>query len=262
MLKKIILAALVVASAVFAQNVKIGAHAAGSFGTAWGDNTDMLEIGWGPGFNVGADAKLVINPQFSLVGGIGVDYRRIFWDVGGMMKNQMRKTMNMAGLDFDTFYDSFYNSLSTEKKLMMNALFEAEMTFSLLYVDIPVVARINPIPNFFIDAGIDLGINVSASVTTKSIGVENTDDIESDMKSTIDFGFVVGLGYSVTDKIDINFRTAIGLTDMVDMQKAFKEVSANDNYSDYDDEDDDDDDTPTFGFKNLRFHLGATFWFM
>ena len=166
----------------------------------------------------------------------------------------------MAGLDFDTFYDSFYNSLSTEKKLMMNALFEAEKTFSLLYVDIPVVARINPVPNFFIDAGIDLGINVSASVTSKTIGVEKTEDIESDMKSTIDFGFVVGLGYSVTDKIDINFRTAIGLTDMVDMQKAFKEVSANDNYSDYDDED--DDDTPTFGFKNLRFQLGVTFWFM
>ena len=170
--------------------------------------------------------------------------------------------MNMAGIDFDTYYDAYYNSMSAEQKMRMNAMFGAEMTFSLFYVDIPVVARINPVPNFFIDAGIDLGINVSASVTTKSIGVENTEDIDSDMKSTIDFGFVVGLGYSVTDKIDINFRTAIGLTDMVDMQKAFKEASANDNYSDYDDEDDDDDDTPTFGFKNLRFQLGVTFWFM
>ena len=107
-----------------------------------------------------------------------------------------------------------------------------------------------------------MGINVSASVTSKTIGVEKTEDVDSDMKSTIDFGFVVGLGYSVTDKIDINFRTAIGLTDMVDMQKAFKEASANDNYSSYDEDEDDDDDTPTFGFKNLRFQLGVTFWFM
>ena len=258
MFKKIILAAVVVASAVFAQNVKIGAHAAGSFGTAWGDNTDMLEIGWGPGFNVGADAKLVINPQFSLVGGIGVDYRRIFWDVGGMMKNQMTKMLSMAGIDFDTYY----SSLPAKQKMMADVVFESEKTFSLLYVDIPVVARINPVPNFFIDAGIDLGINVSASVTSKTIGVEKTEDVDSDMKSTIDFGFVVGLGYSVTDKIDINFRTAIGLTDMIDMQKAFNRVSSDDDDSSYDEDEDDDDDTPTFGFKNLRFQLGVTFWFM
>ena len=260
MFKKIILAAVVVASAVFAQNVKIGAHAAGSFGTAWGDNTDMLEIGWGPGFNVGADAKLVINPQFSLVGGIGVDYRRIFWDVGGMMKKQMTKMMSMAGIDID--FDTYYSSLPAKQKMMADVVFESEKTFSLLYVDIPVVARINPVPNFFIDAGIDLGINVSASVTSKTIGVEKTEDVDSDMKSTIDFGFVVGLGYSVTDKIDINFRTAIGLTDMIDMQKAFNRVGSDDDDSSYDEDEDDDDDTPTFGFKNLRFQLGVTFWFM
>ena len=214
MFKKIILAAVVVASAVFAQNVKIGAHAAGSFGTAWGDNVDMLEIGWGAGFNVGADAKFVINPQFSIVGGIGVDYRRIFWDVGGMTKNLMTKMVGLSGMDFDTYY----RSLPAKQKMAVDAVFGSEMTFSLLYVDIPVVARINPVPNFFIDAGIDLGINVSASVTAKALGVEDSKDIDSDMTSTVDFGFVVGLGYSVTDKIDINFRTAIGLTDMVDMQ--------------------------------------------
>ena len=43
MLKKLILAALVVTSAVFAQNnIKVGARAAGTFGTAWGENTDLL----------------------------------------------------------------------------------------------------------------------------------------------------------------------------------------------------------------------------
>lgn len=259
MFKKLIMAALVVTSAVFAQNnIKVGAHAAGTFGTAWGDNTDMLEIGWGAGFNVGADAKFVINPQFSIVGGIGVDYRRIFWDVGGMTKNLMTKMVGLSGMDFDTYY----RSLPAKQKMAVDAVFGSEMTFSLLYVDIPVVARINPVPNFFIDAGIDLGINVSASVTAKALGVEDSKDIDSDMKSTIDFGFVVGLGYSVTDKIDINFRTAIGLTDMVDMQKAFNKVGSDDDDRYYDEDDDDDDDAPSFGFKNLRFQLGVTFWFM
>ena len=67
-----------------------------------------------------------------------------------------------------------------------------------------------------------------------------------------------------TDKIDINFRTAIGLTDMVDMQKAFNKVGSDDDdrYYDEDDDDDDGDDAPSFGFKNLRFQLGVTFWFM
>ena len=259
MFKKLIMAALVVTSAVFAQNnIKVGAHAAGTFGTAWGDNTDMLEIGWGAGFNVGADAKFVINPQFSIVGGIGVDYRRIFWDVGGMTKNLMTKMVGLSGMDFDTYY----RSLPAKQKMAVDAVFGSEMTFSLLYVDIPVVARINPVPNFFIDAGIDLGINVSASVTAKALGVEDSKDIDSDMKSTVDFGFVVGLGYSVTDKIDINFRTAIGLTDMVDMQKAFNKVGSDDDDRYYDEDDDDDDDAPSFGFKNLRFQLGVTFWFM
>ncbi len=263
MFKKIILAALVVTSAVFAQNVKVGAHAAGSIGTAWGDNTDFLEIGWGAGFNVGAEAKVAINPMLSVVGGIGVDYRRVFWDVGGMMKTQMTKMLDLAGYS----YDAYYKSMSSSEKMVMETVLGMESTISLLYIDIPVVARITPIPNLFIDAGIDLGINVSASATTEIMGIEKTEDIDDNMKSTIDFGLVAGLGYSITDKIDIYFRTVIGLTDMVDMTKVVDKLLSGD------DDDDDEygysfsaaekyDSSMNFACKNLRFHLGMTFWFM
>lgn len=265
MLKKLILAALVVTSAVFAQNnIKVGARAAGTFGTAWGDNTDMLEIGWGAGFNVGADAKIVVNPMLSVVAGLGIDYRRISWDVGEMMK----KTVG-AFVDDDYGY-SGYSSSQYQKA--MNMMYSMKVTFSFLYIDIPVVARISPVPNFFIDAGAYLGINVSASATAEveSLGLENTEDIDGDMKKTMDFGLIAGLGYSVTDKIDIYFRAVFGLTNMIDMDKAGSYyTSSNDDssssygsYSSYEDEEDEGDSSVDFGFKNMRFQLGLTFWFM
>lgn len=265
MLKKLILAALVVTSAVFAQNnIKVGARAAGTFGTAWGDNTDMLEIGWGAGFNVGADAKIVVNPMLSVVAGLGIDYRRISWDYGEMMK----KTIG-AFVDDDYGY-SGYSSSQYQKA--MNIMYSMKVTFSFLYIDIPVVARISPVPNFFIDAGAYLGINVSASATAEveSLGLENTEDLDDDMKKTMDFGLIAGLGYSVTDKIDIYFRAVFGLTNMIDMDKAGSYFTSSDDdsssnygsYSSYEDEEDEGDSSVDFGFKNMRFQLGLTFWFM
>ena len=266
MLKKLILAALVVTSAVFAQNnIKVGARAAGTFGTAWGENTDMLEIGWGAGFTVGADAQIVVNPMLSVVAGLGIDYRRISWDVGEMMK----KTMG-AFVDDDYGYSGYgyggYSSSQYQKA--MNIMYSTKVTFSFLYIDIPVVARISPVPNFFIDAGAYLGINVSASATAEveTLGLENTEDLDSDMKKTMDFGLIAGLGYSITDKIDIYFRAVFGLTNMIDMDKAGSYfTSSNDDSSSsysYDDEDEDEGSSVDFGFKNMRLQLGLTFWFM
>ena len=261
MFKKVLLAALVVASAVFAQNFKVGAHAAGSYGTASGSNTDLIEIGWGPGFNVGVDAKYSVNPSFSLIAGLGVDYRRIFWDYGAFMKKMLTPFMTS-----DYGYSSQYDAL-------VSALFNGTATFSFLYVDIPVVARFAPAPNFFIDAGAYLGINVSASATAEveSVGYEYTEDLDSDMKKTMDFGLIAGLGYSVTDKIDIYFRAVFGLTNMIDMDKVGSHFTSSDDddssssygsYSSYEDEEDEGDSFVDFGFKNMRFQLGLTFWFM
>ncbi len=73
MFKKIILAALVVTSAVFAQ-VNVGGRAAFSFGTFAGDSD--MDV-WGAGFNVGANVKVPVNPVLSLVSGLEIDYRRV-----------------------------------------------------------------------------------------------------------------------------------------------------------------------------------------
>ena len=245
----------------------VGARAAGTFGTAWGDNTDLLEIGWGAGFNVGADAKIVVNPMLSVVAGLGIDYRRISWDYGEMMK----KTIG-AFVDDDYGYSGYSGYSSSQYQKAMNLMYSMKATFSFLYIDIPVVARINPVPNFFIDAGAYLGINVSASATAEveSVGYEYTEDLDSDMKKTMDFGLIAGLGYSVTDKIDIYFRAVFGLTNMIDMDKVGSHFTSSDDdssssygsYSSYEDEEDEGDSFVDFGFKNMRFQLGLTFWFM
>ena len=76
MLKKIILAALVVTSAVFAQfNVNVGGRAAANFGTFVGD--DVEDANWGVGFNAGVSAKLDVLPVMSVVAGVEADLRRI-----------------------------------------------------------------------------------------------------------------------------------------------------------------------------------------
>ncbi|MBR6450710.1 MAG: PorT family protein [Fibrobacter sp.] len=249
MLKKIILATALVVGSVFAQNnIHVGAHAAGSIGTAWGENTDLMEVGWSGGFNVGVDAKFVVNPQFSVLAGLGVDYRRVFWDYGAFVKKLISPYMTS-----EYGYSSQYDA-------QMQMVFSAEATYSFLYIDIPVIARINANPNFFLDAGIDLGINVVASVSAKVGNETQSDDIESEMVNKIDFNLVAGLGYSFTNQFDVYFRAVFGLTNMLDFEKSTTDgpyTSSND-YGD----DDDDDYAPKFEFKNMRFHLGVSYWFM
>ena len=79
MLKKIILAALIVTSAAFAQvQIKVGGRAAFNYGTIWGNNTDIAK--WGPGFSAGVSAKKDMTPLVTLVSGLEVDLRKISVD--------------------------------------------------------------------------------------------------------------------------------------------------------------------------------------
>lgn len=77
MLKKIIVAALLVASAAFAQ-ISIGGRAAVNYGTAWGENSD--DVKWGIGFNAGAAAKIDILPIITFVPGVEVELRTVSVD--------------------------------------------------------------------------------------------------------------------------------------------------------------------------------------
>ncbi|SIN89455.1 porin family protein [Fibrobacter sp. UWB11] len=199
MFKKIILAAALVVSAAFAQSpVNVGGRAAVDMGTLWGDKNDAE---WGVGFNAGINAKIGINEMLAFVPGLEIDLRRITGEQTG--------------------YDG-YRSVTVDETLTM------------WYLDIPMVLRINANPQFFIDAGLYLGFNLSAEAKLEAAGESVTQDIGETME-TLDIGLIAGVGYNVMPNLDVNFRLALGLTEMGKNGK---------------------------GSKNMRLQLGATYWFM
>jgi hypothetical protein len=194
MFKKILLAALVVTSAVFAQ-VNVGGRAAFNFGSVWGENTDNAN--WGAGFNAGVDVKYNVSPVLSLISGLELDYRR--------MSDE---------------YDNGY--------------YTVEKAITFMYLDVPVLLRINASPTFFLDAGLTLGFNLSANQTREANGASKSQDISSEVES-FEFGLVGGLGFVIIPNLELNFRVAFGMTSMA------KEVD---------------------NFKNMRFQAGVAYWFM
>ena len=194
MFKKILLATLVVTSAVFAQ-VNVGGRAAFNFGSVWGENTDNAN--WGAGFNAGVDVKYNVSPVLSLISGLELDYRR--------MSDE---------------YDNGY--------------YTVEKAITFMYLDVPVLLRINASPTFFLDAGLTLGFNLSANQTREANGASKSQDISSEVES-FEFGLVGGLGFVIIPNLELNFRVAFGMTSMA------KEVD---------------------NFKNLRFQAGVAYWFM
>lgn len=194
MFKKILLAALVVTSAVFAQ-VNVGGRAAFNFGSVWGENTDNAN--WGAGFNAGVDVKYNVSPVLSLISGLELDYRR--------MSDE---------------YDNGY--------------YTVEKAITFMYLDVPVLLRINASPTFFLDAGLTLGFNLSANQTREANGASKSQDISSEVES-FEFGLVGGLGFVIIPNLELNFRVAFGMTSMA------KEVD---------------------NFKNMRFQAGMAYWFM
>jgi len=209
MFKKIILAALVVTSAVFAQ-INVGGRAALNFGTVWGENTD--DANWGLGFNAGVVAKMGINPMLSFVPGLEVDYRRISNDEG-----------------------------------------EITQTISFMYIEAPLLLRIQATPQFAIDVGPTVAFNVSASIGASDGDNSASADIPSDYVTAVEVGAVAGVSFAVMPNLEVNVRAAMGFMDMLDMKKMM--MGEDDDYYGY-------DYVPDFGFKNMRFQAGVTYWFM
>lgn len=199
MFKKIILAAAIAVSAVFAQSsVNVGGRAAVDMGTMWGEKNNAE---WGVGFNAGVNLKIGINEMLSFVPGLEIDLRRVTGE----------------SYDFDSYMPV-----------------KIDISLAMWYLDVPLALRINANPQFFIDAGLYLGVKLSAEETAEAMGQSMSHDIGDTMEA-IDIGILAGLGYNVMPNLDVNFRLALGLTEMGKGGK---------------------------GSKNMRMQLGATYWFM
>ena len=190
MFKKIILAALIVTSAAFADFFSVGARAAANFGTAWGDDAD--DATWGVGFNAGVALKIDILPVITIIPGLEVDYRRM----GG-----------------EQDYSTGVSDVSKDQ------------TLGMWYLDIPVLARVKLIPMVFLEGGVAFSFNLSATMdydeTETSIATGETEKESGDMSyskfvNTMDIGLIVGAGISLMDKLDVDFRLVLGLNSYTD----------------------------------------------
>ncbi len=190
MFKKVLLAALLVTSAAFADFFNVGARAAANFGTAWGDDAD--DATWGVGFNAGVALKIDILPVIKIIPGLEVDYRRM----GG---------------------EQDYSDGLSE--------YSSDNTLGMWYLDVPVLARVNLIPMVYLNAGVQFSFNLSATLdydeTETTIATGKTEKESGDMSyskfvNTMDIGLIVGAGVSLLDKVDVDFRLVLGLNSYMD----------------------------------------------
>jgi len=196
--------------ATAAAQVNVGGRLAATMSTFKGDDTEEIDF-WGVGFNAGVAAKYNINEMIAIVPELGVDFRRVAGD---------------------------------------------EVTFSFWVLEIPVLARISPMPNLYVELGPTIGFNLSNDTdydVPEADGLDqdamiDIEDVTGPMfpkeTNTFEFGLAFGVGYTVIPNLDVNFRFAMGMTDI------FEKI-----------------DLGMFGdveydMQNMQLSLGATYWFM
>ncbi|SHL53964.1 Outer membrane protein beta-barrel domain-containing protein [Fibrobacter sp. UWOV1] len=214
----LIVAAVMLATGLSFAQVHVGGRVAGTMSTFKGDDSD--DAPWGVGFNAGVAAKYNVNEMIAVVPEVGIDFRRIADD---------------------------------------------EATASFWVLNIPVLARISPVANLYVEAGPTIGFILSNDVEYDEPSFDDADfggynlsdygidldDMLDDAGSsgagedanTFEFGLAFGLGYSVLPNLDVNFRFAIGLTNLYEDVKT-------------------EDYTFESDLQNMQLSIGATYWFM
>ena len=214
----LIVAAVLLATGLSFAQVHVGGRVAGTMSTFKGDDSD--DAPWGVGFNAGVAAKYNVNEMIAVVPEVGIDFRRIADD---------------------------------------------EVTASFWVLNIPVLARISPVANLYVEAGPTIGFILSNDVEYDEPSFDDADfggynlsdygidldDMLDDAGSsgagedanTFEFGLAFGLGYSVLPNLDVNFRFAIGLTNLYEDVKTEGYTFESD-------------------LQNMQLSIGATYWFM
>lgn len=148
-------------------------------------NDDDFKLGWSAGlyYHIPINQTLAIQPE--------VNYSRI----GAKYKNEIVNTENLS-----TTYSN---------------------TTTLDYIQVPVVLKIYPGGSRFnFEIGPQIGFNVYASNKAKfntNIAGENiTREVKTDISDNVekvDFGAVAGIGYNITDHVNVGARYYLGLND-------------------------------------------------
>lgn len=133
--------------------------------------------------------------------------------------------------------------LAPEIDFEMRRASDDDATWTTMAINIPVLLRVNVMPQLFLEVGPTVAFLLSSEMETEvtelggvaTVSVDlGSDDI--DVLETFELGLAAGVGFAVMPKLDLNFRVAMGLTSFVsdDVGEA----------------------------KNLQLQLGGTYWFL
>ena len=151
---------------------------------------------------------------------------------------------------------------SMEKNGSFEMVLNTDASFSLKYLDIPLIIRYNVNPQFFIDGGVLVGFNVSADMGLSYESMSRDMEVPSNSTSVVDIDIVAGMGFSIQPNFDVYFRFNFGVTDMVDFRKCLMSYFEKMEESAEMIEMISTGFESNYGLKNMRFQLGATYWFM
>lgn len=110
---------------------------------------------------------------------------------------------------------AFNESISLQPELLYSGQgtkYEAlnqTITYRLNYINIPVMFQYRIVPEFFLEAGPQLGLMVAAQTHTGKVSIDIADDSRA-----VDFGLGFGLGYQFPVGIGVSARYMFGLANV------------------------------------------------
>jgi len=183
-MKKIILPAIAVMLCGFvnAQDVKVGIKGSLNL-SSWAGDTRGLNLRPMFGVNIGALTQIKLSDKFDIQPEV-------------LYSNQVTKMKN-AGANVFGVYDT------------------GDIKWNLSYVNVPVLFKYSADEKSFIEAGPQVGFLTSAKISTKL--TQYSPIVKQGVKEafeSIDFGFVIGVGYNINQHLMADLRYNIGLSNI------------------------------------------------
>ena len=152
-------------------------------------------------------------------------------------------------------------AIAPEATIDLRRASDAIISWSTWAIDIPVLARINVMPQLFLEVGPQISILLSSEEESDLFGIskETINFGDAEMLNTIEFSVAAGVGYAVAENLDVNFRMVLGLTSMLDDGEDVKVETEGLAALQ---EPEDSMSMETGSVKTLQFQVGVTYWFM
>jgi hypothetical protein len=112
-------------------------------------------------------------------------------------------------------YSTQGTKMKNVKATISDTYYNGDIKWNLSYINIPILFKYSSDNKSFIEAGPQVGFLTSAKASTKLTQYSQT--VKQDMKEafeSIDFGFVVGVGFNITPNLLADLRYNIGLSNI------------------------------------------------